>query len=133
MPNNKTRVIKYLLSKERNYNNNKLSVEIGRETFEQSEISNIGETEFINQLSVLETEGFITVHFRSPRRDLAYFITVDLHEPIINYFENKKARKQKSRMDIIKWLAPLSISILSLLWNIINSLLYSRLHDMLLK
>lgn len=133
MPNTKERVIKYLLSKERKYNANKLSVDVGRKTFEKSGISDIGESEFINQLSILETEGFITVHFRTAHRDLTYFVTIDLYEPIIDYFGKKKSRKRRNRIDMIKWLIPLAISVMSLLWNIINSLLYSRLHDMLLK
>lgn len=115
MSNNKTRVIKYLLSKERNYNNGKLSVEIGRKTFEQSELSDMGENEFINQLSILETEGFITVHFRTPRRDLACFVTVDLNEPIINYFKNKKAQTTISKREWVRTYIPIIISAIALI------------------
>ena len=46
--NTKERVIKFLLSKEREYNNNKLSIDVGRNSFSESEISDIGEDEFIN-------------------------------------------------------------------------------------
>lgn len=120
MPNGKTRVIKYLLSKERKYNNGKLSVEIGRKTFQQSELSDMGENEFINQLSILETEGFITVHFRATHRDLTYFITVDLHEPIINYFKNKKAKKINNRREIIRTYIPITLSLIAIIISIIS-------------
>ena len=53
--NTKESVIQYLLSKEREYKNNKLSVNVSRNSFVDSKIAAIGEEEFINQLSILES------------------------------------------------------------------------------
>lgn len=111
----KERVIKFLLTKEREYNNNKLSVDVGRNSFANSEISDIGENEFINQISILETEGLIKVNFRTAHRDLKYFITIDLLEPILNYFESKKSKSKLSRREWIRTYLPITISALALL------------------
>lgn len=111
----KERVIKFLLTKEREYNNNKLSVDVGRNSFANSEISDVGENEFINQISILETEGLIKVNFRTAHRDLKYFITIDLLEPILNYFESKKSKSKLSRREWIRTYLPITISALALL------------------
>ena len=111
----KERVIKFLLSKEREYSNNKLSVDVGRNSFANSEISDIGEDEFINQISILETEGLIKVNFRTAHRDLKYYITIDLLEPILNYFESKKSKSKLSRREWVRTYLPITISALALL------------------
>ena len=113
--NTKERVIKFLLSKEREYNNNKLSVDVGRNSFFESEISDIGEDEFINQISILETEGLIKVNFRTAHRDLKYFITIDLLEPILNYFDNKKSKTKSNRREWVRTYLPITISGIALL------------------
>ena len=111
----KERVIKFLLSKEREYSNNKLSVDVARNSFANSEISDIGEDEFINQISILETEGLIKVNFRTAHRDLKYYITIDLLEPILNYFESKKSKSKLSRREWVRTYLPITISALALL------------------
>jgi len=111
----KERVIKYLLSKEREYRNNKLSVNVGRNSFIDSNIADIGEKEFVNQLSILETEGLIKVNFHSAYRDLRYYITIDLLEPILNYFESQKSKSKLSRREWVRTYLPISISVLALL------------------
>ncbi len=94
----KERVIQYLLSKDRNYNDNKISVDVGRKSFSESEICDIGEEEFINQISILETEGLIRVNFHTAHRDLKYYITIDLYASILNYFNDKKSKSKSQRM-----------------------------------
>lgn len=133
--NTKERVIKFLLSKEREYNNNKLSVDIGRNSFSESEISDIGEDEFINQISILETEGLIKVNFRTAHRSLKYFITIDLLEPILNYFDNKKSKSKSNRREWVRTYLPITISILALLksYGIDFILLGKQLLKLLLK
>ena len=111
----KERVIKYLLSKEREYRNNKLSVNVGRNSFIDSNIADIGEKEFVNQLSILETEGLIKVNFHSAHRDLRYYITIDLLESILNYFESQKSKSKLSRREWVRTYLPISISVLALL------------------
>lgn len=111
----KERVIQYLLSKDRNYNDNKISVDVGRKSFSESEICDIGEEEFINQISILETEGLIRVNFRTAHRDLKYYITIDLHAPILNYFNNKKSNSKSNRREWVRTYLPITISGIALL------------------
>ena len=113
--NIKEKVIRYLLSEKREYNNNKLSVDIGRDSFANSKIFNIGEDEFIKQISELETDGLIEVKFNAGHRDLKYGVSVVLHSGIINYFDDKKERNKNKRDEWIKFWIPVSISIIALL------------------
>lgn len=115
MFNPREKVIKFLLSIEREYKSNKLSINISRNNFESSKISSLGEEKFINQLAILETEGLIKVNFHTGHRSLQYYITIELYEPIINYFNKKKRRKTHNFIEVIKWLVPTCISILALL------------------
>lgn len=119
----KEQVIKYILSIDREYKNNRLSVDISRKNFIESELSFISEEEFINQLSLLETEGYITVNFRTGDRNLQYYITVILHDLIINYFENKKLKKIEIRNQWIQFWIPISISIAALIVSILALIL----------
>lgn len=119
----KEQVIKYILSIDREYKNNRLSVDISRKNFNESELSFISEEEFINQLSLLETEGYITVNFRTGDRNLQYYITVILHDLIINYFENKKLKNIEIRNQWIQFWIPISISIAALIVSILALIL----------
>lgn len=119
----KEQVIKYILSIDREYKNNRLSVDISRKNFIESELSFISEEEFINQLSLLETEGYITVNFRTGDRNLQYYITVILHDLIINYFENKKLKNIEIRNQWIQFWIPISISIAALIVSILALIL----------
>lgn len=118
----KEQVIKYLLSLDREYNN-KLSVDVSRTKFESSEISSIGEDEFINQLSILETEGYILVNFRTGYRDLKYYITVILYDKIINYFEDKKQKKIERRNQWIQFWIPICFSVIAIILSICSLVL----------
>ena len=110
----KEQVIMFLLSLEREYKSNNIQTSVSRNKFNDSDISNIGENEFINQLSILETAGLITVNFSTGHRDLKYYITVILHEPILNYFDNKKKNVKHIIWELVKFLIPTIISIIAL-------------------
>lgn len=100
-----------------------MSVDVGRKSFSNSDISDIGEEEFINQISILETDGLIAVKFRTPERNLTYSISVVLHSGIINYFDNKRKQKKQKRSERIRFWIPVSISILALAVSILALLL----------
>ena len=97
--NIKEQVIKYLLSIDREYPNNQIQVSVSRKGFADSMIAFLGEDELFNQLSILQTEGYITVKNRTGHKDLRYYIDVVLHEQLINYFTNKKIQSKKSRRE----------------------------------
>lgn len=120
--NTKEKVIQYLLSLDREYTQNKLSVDVGRNKFQSSTIKDIGEDKFIEILSLLETEGMIRVNFRTHRRDLQYYITIDLYEPIINYFNRKRVKRTRNFIEVIKWLIPTLISLIALVVAILSYL-----------
>lgn len=120
--NTKEKVIQYLLSLDREYTQNKLSVDVGRNKFQSSSIKDIGEDKFIEILSLLETEGMICVNFRTHRRDLQYYITIDLYEPIINYFNRKRVKRTHNFIEVIKWLIPTIISFIALVVAILSYL-----------
>lgn len=110
----KKKVIKYLLSEDREFDNGVIKVHIGRDNFKTSNINHLGEKEFINILSLLETEGLIHVHFRGNSKDLSCFITIFLYEPVINYFNKKRSKIFHNFIEVVKWLIPTIISLISL-------------------
>lgn len=122
----KERVIGYLLGIERKYANNQLSVDVGRKSFSNSDIADIGEEEFIKQISILETDGLIEVKFHAGHRDLKYGIAVVLHSSVINYFNDKERQKKHKRSERIRFWIPVSISILALAVSILALLLELR-------
>ncbi len=115
----KEQIIKYLLSLEREYKKNQIQVTISRNGFNESDISNIGEHELINKLAILETERFITVNFLGPKRDLSCYITIVLHDTVLNYFDNKKQTIIIQRNYWIQFWIPVSISAVALVVSII--------------
>ena len=119
----KERVIKYLLEQERKYANNQLLVDVGRELFSNSDIADIGEEDFIKQISILETDGLIEVKFHAGHRNLKYGITVVLRPYIINYFNNKRKWEINYRNEWIKFWIPVSISIIAIVISAIALLL----------
>ena len=119
----KERIIRYLLKIERKYANNQLLVDVGRESFLNSYIANIGEEEFIKQISILETDGLIEVVFHMGHRSLKYGVSVILHSDIINYFDNKRKQARNNRNEWIKFWIPVSISIIALLKSFIPEII----------
>lgn len=95
----KDQVIKFLLSLDREYKSNGIQVSVSRNNFNESDLSPIGENEFMYQLSLLEASGYITVNFRTGYRDLTYYINVILHDSVLNYFDNKKQFIRKSKRE----------------------------------
>lgn len=121
--NTKERVIQFLLSTEREYKENGLQVTISRNKYNSSEINDIGEDDFINILSILETEKFIYVNFPTGHKNLQYSITVKLYEPIINYFNNKRETRRIERNQWIQFWVPVSLSVIALIISIIGLIL----------
>ena len=74
-------------------------------------------------LNELESNGLINIKWFSPHHDnLTYAIDITILPDGRNYFKNKKEKKKTKRYERLKWVLPLAISILSLIWNIINTL-----------
>mgnify|MGYP003540130153 FL=1 len=55
------------------------------------------------------------MNFRTAHRNLKYFITIDLLEPILNYFENKKSKSKSNRREWVRTYLPITISGIALL------------------
>lgn len=120
MKNTKEKVIRYLLSLEREFKNNSLYVDISRKKFNASKISKMGETELMNQLILLDTEGLIKLKFRTGYRNLEYSIPTILSNDIIHYFDKKRNQKMHKCIEVIKWLIPTIISLLALIISILS-------------
>lgn len=123
----KERVIDYLLGIERQYVDHKLRVCVSKNTYNSSTITDIEETDLINQLSILETEGYIKVSFRAPQRDLSHWFYVDLLSPILNYYDNKQIQKATKRNNWIQFWIPVCLSAIALAVSIIALLLELQL------
>jgi hypothetical protein len=120
------KVLKFLLSLPRDIDNT-VSVSNSMCTIP----SNISETEFITILNSLEQNGFLKLKWINKNHDnLNNYVTITILNE--NYFKEKSANNIKNLKDNIKWLIPLIISILSLIWNICNTIMYSYLKDFLL-
>lgn len=120
------RVLKFLLSLPRDIDN---SVSVSNSMCKIP--SKMSEKEFITTLNSLEQCNFVKLKWASIHHEnLNTYVTVTfLNE---NYFKDKAANKRKNFKDNIKWFIPLGISILSLIWNICNTIMYSALKDCLL-
>lgn len=114
----KDRIIKYLLSLDREYINNSIQVSISKKSLETSQLSDIGEEELINQLALMEAEGLITLEFSTAHRNLKYYINIILEPPILNYFLMKKKNAKHIIWEVIKFAVPTIISIIALLKSI---------------
>lgn len=112
------KVLKYLLSIERNSDN---QISVGRNNYS---LNDVAEKDFISYLNLLEKAGLIELHWHSPHHDnLIYFVDITLLPDAINYFKTKKSNKKKTIKEDIKWLIPLIISILSLICSIYSIML----------
>lgn len=112
------KILEYLLSIERNSNN---QISIGRYNYS---LRNIAENDFISYLHLFEKSGLIELHWHSPHHDnLICFVDITLLPDAINYFKVKKSNKKKTVKEDIKWLIPLIISILSLICSIYSIML----------
>jgi hypothetical protein len=120
------KVLKFLLSLPRDIDNT-VSVSNSMCTIPSS----ISETEFITILNSLEQNGFLELKWINKNHEnLNNYVTITILNE--NYFIEKSANKRKNLKDNIKWIITLIISILSLVWNICNTIMYSYLKDYLL-
>lgn len=126
--NKREAVISFLLNLEREYTKGNLHVSVSRISFNIPEMT---EEEFIYEISLLESDSFISVNFPTGRRDLSYYITVKLLPPILHYHENKKITKKQNRTKWIQFWIPVTISTLALLWNICNTIYSSYLKELI--
>lgn len=111
------RILKHIISLPKNTRN---TVSIGNQmtTFPE----NIDDKKLIQILTYLEQLNFIKIKWISVHHDnLNYAVDITLLPDGSNYFNNKKKTRSNNIKDNIKWLLPLLISILSLIWNICNT------------
>lgn len=121
-------VIDFLLNLDREYTKGKLHVDVSRKSFN---IPNMTEEEFIYEISLLESDYFISVNFPSGHRDLSVYITITLCPPILHYYENKSVIKKQNTTKWIQFWIPVVISTLALLWNIGNTIYSSYLKELI--
>lgn len=102
-------ILRFLLSLPRDTNNR---ITVSRKNYNLD----YSESDFINKLRDITLKTYIEV---IPNRD------------ILSYFTIKKNKKSQKRRDLIKWLIPVIISSLSLLWNILNTLYSTHLKELI--
>lgn len=123
------RILRYLITLPKNTHN---IVSVGNQM--STYPSDITDKELIQILTYLEQVGLISVKWNSVNHNnLNIAIDITVLPDGVNYFSNKKRQKRNNLKDNIKWALPLVVSIISLIWNIINTLCYSNLRDMLIK
>lgn len=118
MTREQEKVLKHLLNLKQNING---VISIGNQT--DTYPSKMSDDKLIPILNELESNGLINIKWFSPHHDnLTYAIDITILPDGRNYFKNKKEKKKTKRYERLKWVLPLAISILSLIWNIINTL-----------
>lgn len=118
MTKEQEKVLKHLLNLKQNING-VISVGNQMDTYP----SKMSDNKLIPILNELESNGLISIKWFSPHHDnLTYAVDITILPDGRNYFKNKKEKKNNKRYERLKWVLPLVISILSLIWNIINSL-----------
>lgn len=112
------RILKHIITLPKSANN---TISIGNKM--PTYPDNINDKELIQILIYFEQCNFIKIKWFSPHHDtLNYAVEITLLPEGNDYFKNKKHTIWKSIKDNIKWLLPLIISILSLIWNICNTI-----------
>lgn len=112
------KILTFLLSLPRDTNNR---ITVSRKNYNLD----YTESDFINKLRDMETLGYFEIKYLTGHHDtLKTYIT-------LSYFMDKKNKKSQKRRDLIKWLIPVIISSLSLLWNILNTLYSTHLKELI--
>lgn len=118
MTKEQEKVLKHLLNLKQNING-VISVGNQMDTYP----SKMSDDKLIPILNEFESNGLISIKWFSPHHDnLTYAVDITILPDGRNYFKNKKEKKNNKRYERLKWVLPLVISILSLIWNIINTL-----------
>ena len=111
-------ILKYILSLTRDPSN---TVSIGNQM--NTYPPDMDDDTLLQMLHTFEESGLVRLHWNTSKR---YNLNIPVDITILpdgeNYFKAKKIKKKEKRWDKIKWLLPLILSILSIVWNIINSL-----------
>lgn len=120
------KLLKYILEQERNSQN---QISLGNQM--PNYPKNINDKKIIQALDMFEKCNYIQIGWYGMERDnLDNAITIDILPDGENYFKNKRQRKADRRWDRVKWLIPLIISTISLLWNICNTLYSKYINDL---
>lgn len=119
------KILTFLLSLPRDTNNR---ITVSRKNYNLD----YSESDFINKLRDIETLGYFEIKYLTGHHDtLKTYIEVIPNGNTLSYFMDKKNKKSQKRRDLIKWLIPVMISSLSLLWNILNTLYSTHLKELI--
>ena len=112
------KILTHILSLKRSSQN---SVSIGNQT--TSYPIGTDEKELIRILNVFEQQNLISLKWNgADHNSLNYAVDITILPNGDSYFYDKKIAKKNKRWDRLKWITPLIISILSLVWNICNTI-----------
>ena len=118
-------ILRFLLSLPRDTNNR---ITVSRKNYNLD----YSESDFINKLRDMETLGYFEIKYLTGHHDtLKTYIEGVPNRDTLSYFMDKKNKKSQKRRDLIKWLIPVIISSLSLLWNILNTLYSTHLKELI--
>lgn len=119
------KILTFLLSLPRDTNNR---ITVSRKNYNLD----YSESDFINKLRDIETLGYFEIKYLTGHHNtLKTYIEVIPNGNTLSYFMDKKNKKSQKRRDLIKWLIPVIISSLSLLWNILNTLYSTHLKELI--
>ena len=112
------KILTHILSLNRSPQN---SVSIG--THMNTYPDKINEKELIRTLNIFEQQNLISLKWNGTNHNaLNYAVDITILPNGDSYFHDKKIAQKNKRWDRLKWLLPLIISILSLIWNICNTI-----------
>lgn len=121
------RILRHIISIPKNAQN---TVSIGNQM--STYPKDIDDKELIQVLTYLEQIDFIKIKWTSVHHDnLNYAVDITLLPNGNGYFHSKRHMRFKNIGDNIKWLLPSFISILSLIWNIYNTIYGWYLNDLI--
>lgn len=119
------KILTFLLSLPRDTNNR---ITVSRKNYNLD----YSESDFINKLRDIETLGYFEIKYLTGHHNtLKTYIEVIPNGNTLSYFMDKKNKKSQKKRDLIKWLIPVIISSLSLLWNILNTLYSTHLKELI--
>ena len=119
------KILTFLLSLPRDTNNR---ITVSRKNYNLD----YSESDFITKLRDIETLGYFEIKYLTGHHNtLKTYIEVIPNGNTLSYFMDKKNKKSQKRRDLIKWLIPVIISSLSLLWNILNTLYSTHLKELI--
>ncbi|EHG33537.1 hypothetical protein [Enterocloster clostridioformis] len=119
------KILTFLLSLPRDTNNR---ITVSRKNYNLD----YSESDFITKLRDIETLGYFEIKYLTGHHNtLKTYIEVIPNGNTLSYFMDKKNKESQKRRDLIKWLIPVIISSLSLLWNILNTLYSTHLKELI--